>query len=124
MTTKTKSAPQMEALPVNDEQRHALVLRAWEAINAERELEGVLAAVGDVLAPLIPFEGVALARTGGGWCDAYAFHIPHSPHESRGAEEVWRAYAVNPLPVRPEIPIEGSDLWREQDRKSTRLNSS
>src|SRR5215510_6664583 len=113
MTTETKSAPQLEALPVNDEQRHALVLRAWEAINAERELKGVLAAVGDVLAPLIPFEGVALTGTGGGWCDAYAFHIPHSPHESRGAEEVWHAYALNPLPVRPEIPIEDSDFWRE-----------
>jgi len=113
MATKTKSASQMEALPVNDEQRHALVLRAWEAINAERELKGVLAAVGEVLAPLVPFEGMALTGTGGGWCDTYAFHIPHSPHESRNAEEVWRAYAVHPLPARPEVPIEASDLWRE-----------
>jgi formate hydrogenlyase transcriptional activator len=103
----------MGTLPVNDEQRHALVLRAWEAINAERDLKGVLAAVGDVLAPLVPFDGVALTGSGGAWCDTYAFHIAHSPDESRNAEEVWRAYAVHPLPARPEIPLEGSDLWRE-----------
>ncbi len=113
MTAELKSFPQLGASLVNDEQRHALVLRAWEAINAERDLKGVLAAVGDVLAPLVPFEGVALTGRGGDWCDTYAFHIVHSPEESRNAEEVWRAYAVHPLPARPEVPIEGSDLWRE-----------
>ena len=111
MTTETKSAPQMEALPVNDEQRHALVLRAWEAINAERELKGVLAAVSEVLAPLVPFGGMALTALNG--CGAYAFHIVDSPGESRNAEEVWRAYAVHPQPTRAEVPLEGSDLWRE-----------
>ncbi len=101
----------MDVLPVNNEQRHALVLRAWEAINAERELKGVLAAVSEVLVPLVPFGGVALTALEG--CGAYAFHIVDSPGESRNAEEVWRAYAVHPLPVRPEVPLEGSDLWRE-----------
>src|SRR5215510_101078 len=111
MTTQTRSAPQMEALPVNDEQRHALVLRAWEAINSERELKGGLAAVSEVLAPIVPFDGVAL--TGLEDRGPYAFHIVGSPGESRSAGEVWRAYAVNPLPVRSSVPYEGSDLWRE-----------
>src|SRR5262249_58216827 len=105
MDTKTKSASQMEALPVNDEQRHALALRAWEAINAERELKGVLAAVNEVLAPLVPFEGMALTALNG--CGPYAFHIVDLPGESRSAEEVWRAYAVHPLATRPEVPLEG-----------------
>jgi transcriptional regulator with GAF, ATPase, and Fis domain len=99
------------ALPVDDAQRHALVLRAWEAINAERELGGVLAAVSEVLAPLVPFGGVALTALEG--CGAYAFHIVGSPGESRSAEEVWRDHAVHPLPVRPGVPYEGSDLWRK-----------
>ncbi len=99
-------------MPFGDEQRHALVLRAWEAINAERELGGVLAAVGEVLAPLVPFEGVALTAFEGDQCWPYAFHIVGSSGESRSAEEVWRAYAVHPLPVRPGVPYEGSDLWR------------
>jgi transcriptional regulator with GAF, ATPase, and Fis domain len=110
MTTELKSDPQIGVLPVNDEQRHALVLRAWEAINAERELKGVLAAVSEVLVPLVPFGGVALTALEG--CGAYAFHIVDSPGESRNAEEVWRAYAVHPLPARPGVPYEGSDLWR------------
>src|SRR5262245_50507138 len=109
MTTEPKSDPRMGVLPVNDEQRHTLVLRAWEVINAERELKGVLAAVSEVLVPLVPFGGVALTALEG--CGAYAFHIVDSPGESRNTEEVWRAYAVHPLPARPEVPYEGSDLW-------------
>jgi formate hydrogenlyase transcriptional activator len=98
-------------LPASVEHRHALVLRVWEAINAERELGGVLAAVSELLVPLVPFGGVALTTPEE--CGAYAFHIVDSPGDSRSAEEVWRAYAVDPAPVRPAIPYQGSDLWRE-----------
>ncbi len=97
----------------SDAERHSLVLRAWEAINAERELAGVLAAVSDVLVPIVPFEGVALAPLEAEQCWSYAFHIVGSPGESRSDEEVWRAYAMNPAPARPNLPYEGSDLWRE-----------
>jgi len=69
--------------------------------------------VGEVLAPLVPFDGVALTAFEGEQCRPYAFHIVGSTGESRSAEEVWRAYAVNPLPVRSGIPYEGSDMWRE-----------
>jgi formate hydrogenlyase transcriptional activator len=113
MTTEPKSDPRTGALPINDDHRNRLVLRAWEAINAERELEGVLAAVSEVLVPLVPFGGVALTRLEG--CGAYAFHIVGSPGDTRSAEEVWRAYAANPAPVRPAIPYEGSDLRRKHE---------
>src|SRR6266498_1584147 len=59
----------------SERQRHALVLQAWEAINSERELEGVLAAVADVLVPVVPFFGIAIiapeARQGAPW----AMHV-------------------------------------------------
>src|SRR5262245_56288685 len=109
MTTDSRSEAHMAS--VTEAQRHALVLRAWEAINAERELRGVLAAVSELLVPLVPFGGVALTALEG--CGAYAFHIVGSPGESRSAEEVWRAYAANPAPARPTVPYVGSDLWRE-----------
>ena len=64
MTTQPDANTSTAGMRFNDEQRHALILRAWEAINAERELGGVLAAVSEVLVALVPFEGVALAPFG------------------------------------------------------------
>src|SRR5215475_2734097 len=46
--------------PVGERQRHSLVLRAWEVINSERELNGVLEAVAEVLVPVVPFFGIAI----------------------------------------------------------------
>jgi len=110
MAPNPEAAKHSAALSVDDGQRHALVLRAWEAINAERQLSGVLAAVSEVLVPVVPFGGVALADLEG--CGAYAFHIVGSPAEKRSVEEVWSAHAIHPPPVRPGVPYEGSDLRR------------
>src|SRR5215813_2339707 len=59
----------------SERRRHSLVLQAWEAINSERELDGVLAAVAKVLVPVVPFFGVAIiapeARQGAPW----AMHV-------------------------------------------------
>src|SRR6516225_7802524 len=38
----------------------ALLLRTWEAVSAERELHGVLAALADVLVPVVPFDAIAI----------------------------------------------------------------
>src|SRR6516225_5526108 len=38
----------------------ALMLRTWEAVSAERELHGVLAALADVLVPVVPFDSIAI----------------------------------------------------------------
>ena len=43
-----------------DQQRFALMLRTWEAVSAERELHGVLAALADVLVPVVPFDSIAI----------------------------------------------------------------
>src|SRR5262245_23968194 len=102
-----------DSAPVRDEQRHALVLRVWETINAERELGGVLSTVAEMLASIVPFDGVGLVAFEAERPRPYAFHIVGSPHESRSAEEVWRAFLVHPQPVRPSIGYEGSDLWQE-----------
>jgi formate hydrogenlyase transcriptional activator len=110
MAANLEAATHSAPLCLDNAQRHALVLRAWEAINAERQLSGVLAAVSEVLVPLVPFGGVALAELEG--CGAYAFHIVDSPGETRGVEEVWRAYVIHPPPVRPSLAYEGSDLRR------------
>jgi formate hydrogenlyase transcriptional activator len=68
-----KSLNSLEA--INQQQRHALVLQAWEAINSERDLDGVLAAVANVLVPIVPFFGIAIiapeALQGAPW----AMHI-------------------------------------------------
>ena len=43
-----------------DPQRFALMLRTWEAVSVERELHGVLAALADVLVPVVPFDSIAV----------------------------------------------------------------
>jgi len=61
--------------PVSERRRHSLVLRAWEVINSERELQGVIEAVAEVLVPVVPFFGIAIiapeARQGAPW----AMHV-------------------------------------------------
>src|SRR6516164_11531842 len=44
----------------SESQRFPLMLRAWEAVSIERELHGVLAALADVLVPVVPFDSVAI----------------------------------------------------------------
>ena len=43
-----------------DPQRFALMVRTWEAVSVERELHGVLAALADVLVPVVPFDSIAV----------------------------------------------------------------
>src|SRR5262245_14660192 len=66
--------------PVSERRKGAsLVLRAWEVINSERELQGVLEAVAEVLVPVVPFFGIAIvapeARQGAPW----AMHVVGEP---------------------------------------------
>lgn len=97
-------------------QRHALVLRAWEAINLEREIDGVLAAVANVLVPVVPFFGVAViapeARQGAPW----ALHVVgESKREGESLDDFARRmgatrHAISPLPEKKMIPYKGSEL--------------
>ena len=64
---------------VTSEQRHTLVLRAWEAVSVERDLGGVLAAVADVLTPVVPFMALGIVSFEGEKHDLYAMHVVGVP---------------------------------------------
>lgn len=101
---------------VGTEQRHALALRAWEAINSERELQGMLAAVADVLVPAVPMDGIGLIAFEIEKPRPYAIHVVGSPpREDESVEDLIRRTHVSPvypLPVKPRIPYEDPDLER------------
>jgi formate hydrogenlyase transcriptional activator len=105
--------------PAPAEQRHALVLRAWEAINAERDLGSVLAAVADVLVPVVPFGAISIVAMEGLESRLYALHAVGMP---RGQDESAEAFArraqvsaEEPVPVRPRTSYEASDLQRQMN---------
>jgi formate hydrogenlyase transcriptional activator len=45
---------------LTEAQRSALLLRTWEAVSAERELPGVLAALAEVLVPVVQFDAISI----------------------------------------------------------------
>src|SRR5262252_235497 len=107
----------------SERRRRSLVLQAWEAINSERELEGVLAAVAKVLVPVVPFFGVAIiapeARQGAPW----AMHVVGEPKfEDESIDDVterMRAkYPAHPhMAEKKLVPYAGSEL--EEVKKSS-----
>src|SRR5262245_19839029 len=58
-----------------EERRHSLVLRAWEVINSERELQGVIEAVAEVLVPVVPFFGIAIIAPEARQDAPWAMHV-------------------------------------------------
>jgi len=96
-----------------DPQRFALLLRTWEAVSAERELHGVLAALADVLVPVVPFDAIAIVDFSEGLEEhqkhrIMALHVVGVPRQegetpeqlAKRTEPYWR-----PLnEVRPLIP--------------------
>jgi formate hydrogenlyase transcriptional activator len=109
--------------PAGERRRHSLVLQAWEAINSERELDGVLAAVAKVIVPVVPFFGVAIiapeARQGAPW----AMHVVGEPKfEDESIDDVTERmmgkYAAHPhMAERKLVPYAGSEL--EEVKKSS-----
>src|SRR5215470_16102328 len=104
--------------------RSALLLRTWEAISVERELPGVLAALADVLAPVVPFDAISIVDFGNSLSDhdqhrLFALHVVDLPRlEGESSQELaertkplWK-----PLPeVRPEIPYPAIDVTRSEE---------
>src|SRR5262245_64030940 len=80
------------------DQRQILVLRAWEAVSTERELQGVLEAISQVLVPVVPYNGVAIISFDGVNHDCYAAHIVGFP---RRDVETIEEYFCRPEFVRP-----------------------
>ena len=50
----------LKDIMIDSERRHALVLRAWEATNVERDLRSVMGAVAEVLSPYVPVDGMGI----------------------------------------------------------------
>lgn len=96
-------------MPLNHEQRHALVLRAWEATNTERELHGVLDAVCDVLVPAVPFVSLAIVSFQGERHDLYAAHVIGVPHREGETLIDYLKRAQVRLP-RPSAPLPARKL--------------
>ncbi len=99
----------------SERRRRTLVLRAWEVINSERELQGVIEAVADVLVLVVPFVGVALVvpemRVGLPWI----LHVVDAPRlQGESVEDfVRRMEETPPKPWPPNkkmASIEGSEF--------------
>ncbi|MEW6734042.1 MAG: sigma 54-interacting transcriptional regulator [Acidobacteriota bacterium] len=120
MSQQLQSSASLVSAPVDHEQRHALVLRAWEATNTERDLQGVLAAVAEVLVPIVPFRGVAVVVFEARQDLPYALHIVGlPPREGETVDEIVRlermhSPVVNALPIRKCVPYD-VDLQRQME---------
>ena len=116
MLTTTQLQPDKN---VNLEQRQTLVLRAWEAVSTERELQGVLEAITQVLVPVVPYDGVAIISFDGMNHDCYAAHVVcHPRRDGETLQEYFsRLESGRPkveLPIRPLIPYDPVD-WKRID---------
>jgi formate hydrogenlyase transcriptional activator len=101
------------------------MLRIWEAIGLERELPGVLAALADVLVPVVPFDSIAVIDfavphgTGGHQPQKhrmFALHVVGVPRgEGESAEEFAKRLSPQKRPlgeVRPLVPYSPIDESR------------
>lgn len=98
-------------MPLRDGDRHALVLRAWEAINTERDLHTVLVTVADLLEPLVTFDAVSLIgfEEGKGG-RPYAFHLVGEPPEAAAMVLTTMKRPLEGAADRPLRPHAGSVL--------------
>ena len=87
--------------------RQELVLQVWEAVNTERELDGVLAAVARLLAPVVNFQGIAIVTFDRSKGRPFALHIVGGPSKSQVP-----GHRTMPQP-RPSIPYSGSELEKK-----------
>ena len=77
---------------------HALILRVWEAVNMERDLAGVLAAVAEVITTVVPFAAIGIVYFEGARHDLYAMHVVGaSPQPS--AEAMMQQANATPVPL-------------------------
>ncbi len=103
----------------NLEQRQILVLRAWEAVSTERELQGVLEAITQVLVPVVPYDGVAIISFDGANHGCYTAHIVGFPRrEGESLQEYFgRPEFVRQVetPIRPLIPYDPMNIKLKMD---------
>src|SRR5215475_15297257 len=116
MLTTTQLQPVKD---VNFEQRQTLILRAWEAVSTERELQGVLEAITQVLVPVVPYDGVAIISFDGESHGCYTAHIVGFP---RRDGESLQEYFGRPefvrqveAPIRPLAPYDPMNMKLKMD---------
>jgi formate hydrogenlyase transcriptional activator len=92
---------------IDPERRNALMLRAWEATNVERDLRSVMGAVAEVLSPHVPVDGmgVVVLPAGAPYTRArlYDIHIPGGIPKEK-VDEIPRD-SQRPYSHRPGRPI-------------------
>jgi formate hydrogenlyase transcriptional activator len=92
----------------DDNCRHALTLRAWEAVSTERHLQGVLEAVTEVLLPVVSFKWLGIVWFDGVDHDLYALHgVDYPRREGETLEEFLarpEIAAPREIPVKPLVP--------------------
>jgi formate hydrogenlyase transcriptional activator len=119
--------PSLTSLSLREAQRFGLMLRTWEAVSAERELPGVLAALADVLLPVVPFDSIGIIDFGGapmaddqsGKHKLFALHVVGiAPLEGETAEQMAERLLpcarplkeTRPLAPYPPVPIDDLKL--------------
>jgi formate hydrogenlyase transcriptional activator len=117
MLTTTQRQPAHDS---NLERRRILVMRAWEAVSTERELQGVLEAITQVLVPEVPYDGVAIISFDGMNHNCIAANIVCAPrHEGETLREYFdrleKGRPVVEIPARPLIPYDFVD-WGRVDK--------
>ncbi len=87
--------------------RYELLLRAWEVVSTERHLQGVLAAVSEVLLPIVPWRSVGIIWFDGSRHDLFAIHVAGHPFREGETLQDFLARTTPPpkeVPARPLIP--------------------
>ena len=123
--------PSLTSPSSRDAQRFGLLLRTWEAVSAERELPGVLAALADVLLPVVPFDSIGIIDFGGdptasddsGKHKLFALHVVGiAPLEGETAEQMGERLQLRARPLKetrplapyPPIPTDEQNLRRAE----------
>ena len=106
--------PSLTSLSPSEAQRFGLMLRTWEAVSAERELPGVLAALAAVLLPVVPFDSIGIIDFGGdlmakddsGKHKLFALHVVGiTPLEGETAEQMARRLLPRARPLKETRPV-------------------
>jgi formate hydrogenlyase transcriptional activator len=115
------SSANLRDIMIDSERRHALVLRAWEATNIERDLRSVMGAVAEVLSPLVPMDGMGIVVWSGTFPTGGAprlldIHVAGGlPNEK--VDEILRDAdkPVSGVPDRPIVPYDETLLRDMQE---------
>jgi formate hydrogenlyase transcriptional activator len=106
---------------IDSERRHALVLRAWEATNIERDLRSVMGAVAEVLSPHVPIDGMGIVVWSGTFPNGgpprlLDIHVPGGL-SNQTVDEILRD-ADKPMDRPPDRPIVPYDEALSRDMEA------